>query len=828
MVGKTFKDWIKEHKKAERIFHIAWNRIRSRQNEKSRWTWDTIINRVKDYIIGLAACRYNPVHNCIEVDELFSINQPHIKKGEPIRILINEVFSRARDYCGSIQVIFTKDQREDKKGKIPEDLRRTKEKRESRPIPKELIDFAKEYEITFNKKNKGIISHKEGSDLWFSTLKLPFEVKEKIYELEEAGYLSKEIIAELISKGIWSKKELIWIFLNSPRPEALILGTDLPEDRIYYSESLNYARASLLATRFQQAIIAELTEGLSVEEIEKKDIKCVLEPKKAFFILRCNKNFTIPLGWTIDNNKKKAKAGEPILLLCRPYFPVSPEYDRNWIKKNLALLLNSEIKINTRCLLLSNEFLSSDYNKDINYLKKFERKYQKKALSILFAPSNMYLFLDEEIQKRMKVSRQLKHFPQRKGPVSVQIIEVPNEWWNVPSDLSIQRGLQNASRSAKIFAEQIVQNRDINHYRIEFTLACETLEREALQNHKIVDEIEGKESEILSEIMKSKDEIYKGVTFPYVRPEEIPAFLEKIRSYTNNHTYTKKLRKKLNSVLMKIHGGIVVVVKPWKSRSIPIKKATERELSTESFKLPEELKGKIDYEIQMRKKNKKYMSNWKEIDEAHTQIRKSLENRIPLSMASIRSHVFIEVIRDYVYSNSKVQPSRLKIAYSDGTEGESFPLFSLPTIQKPNTKLFPYPVGLVSLRHMEVDKNIERSLIRNREIQLKETSFDQEDLAFRRTYEHIEEFLKFLRGEIKENRLSLGLRAFLMRGYKLKQEKWEGLQLYLFHSTGLRPAVVGACRALIRLLKNEDYRGQLIIIPKIKSGRGYYEADKWY
>ena len=67
---------------------------------------------------------------------------------------------------------------------------------------------------------EGRISHEEGVKLWFASRELPHAIQAKIDELEEAGYLSKEMVAELLARETWTKEELIWIFSNAPRPEA--------------------------------------------------------------------------------------------------------------------------------------------------------------------------------------------------------------------------------------------------------------------------------------------------------------------------------------------------------------------------------------------------------------------------------------------------------------------------------------------------------------------------------------------------------------------------------------------------------------------------------
>lgn len=120
----TFSEWIDQHRETAARFRVAWNRVRARQAEKRRGRqatqWTAVINGVADYVVGLVAFRLNERQGCLEIDEFLPIDQPHIEPGEPLKTLLNEVLARARDYTGSLNLIFTRDTREDTFGKIPD------------------------------------------------------------------------------------------------------------------------------------------------------------------------------------------------------------------------------------------------------------------------------------------------------------------------------------------------------------------------------------------------------------------------------------------------------------------------------------------------------------------------------------------------------------------------------------------------------------------------------------------------------------------------------------------------------------------------------------
>ena len=62
------------------------------------------------------------------------------------------------------------------------------------------------------------------------------------------------------TSGIWSLQEAIWLFENAPRPEAVLLGSDIPEDRLYYTESLRWGRVAYLANLLKIKVSADLAD----------------------------------------------------------------------------------------------------------------------------------------------------------------------------------------------------------------------------------------------------------------------------------------------------------------------------------------------------------------------------------------------------------------------------------------------------------------------------------------------------------------------------------------------------------------------------------------
>jgi hypothetical protein len=200
----------------------------------------------------------------------------------------------------------------------------------------------------------------------------------------------------------------------------------------------------------------------------------------------------------------------------------------------------------------------------------------------------------------------------------------------------------------------------------------------------------------------------------------------------------------------------------------------------------------------------------------YQKINEAIISSQPFNASAFSHRMFTEVIRDYVNKPylslwrqllnwllfwRRLKPIFLPIIYNDGGEAKPFPLFSLSRISQP--KGFPIiKVGLMSMRHPELDSLVDAYLLRNRQVDRKESCAEQDDIAYNRTTQFLSELLK---------------------------EKKE-IEIHLYH-TGLEPVVVGTYRAITEVL--QKHQGQLVIIPKfpvVKKGglTGYTGANPWF
>jgi hypothetical protein len=858
----SFKKFVEMHQAFEIDFGREMRRLRNRKGEfenKSERVlsrldrkdgktptlsarpqeWHPRTIRAHDFVIALTAFKYNQYLEALEVDAFYAFDDPRYEPGDPIRALVIALFGEALHYGGKLDLAFTRDEREGPDGAIPNRLQKQHGSRHSCPLPSNLVQFAEARNITFSRAEEGMILHKEGIALWWNLLKLTPKVKAKAYLLEEAGYLSKEHLAMVISAGIWSPEQAPWILLNAPRPEAILLGSDRSERCPLFAESLEYGRAAILAARFARQVSLGISDGIDPEE--KFVAECTLEPKVHAWKFRCSQQFTLPWLHNSDSSVE-IKEGETITLLIRPTIPTQRERDMAWLASQVEILNTTANNENHRCLLLSMEF------GELDWIGEIADQLRKAGVHLLFAPRRLDLY-EEDAANRLARARRLRQFPERIAPLKLQVLEVPEGVWQ-------SHGMRTVASQAETMSRWIAKRVDVSRARREITINCRAIERIALQSDQCVKvaELDGEES-ILFLAALERTAHGHTTTFPFVRPEWMGDFHGKLKW---------DLRKKIK--LAGPRSGIVVVHQPYEHSAVAIS------IATLNVPLVDVLP--TDVPLDPFDETTSVVGRSTESLRLNTQIEECLRKGEPLAVSYVRHETLAEVLRHHLYwgmrdiatttSRKKMrldtlwcwirwlfgfplyrtekktkketvrnpkEPIGLRMTYSDGTEGVPFPCYSLKPSEQPSSKKFyQLKVGLVSMRHRAVDGMVARYLMRNAEMQTQcGNSAEQEQFAFERTLDFIEKMLTVLRGkELNASQKNDVHFRILVGLLGLDAVRAPGLELQIFQTTGLEPAIVGVYRAISTALADTKYRGKLVVVPRILVKGDYCATTPWY
>jgi hypothetical protein len=187
-----------------------------------------------------------------------------------------------------------------------------------------------------------------------------------------------------------------------------------------------------------------------------------------------------------------------------------------------------------------------------------------------------------------------------------------------------------------------------------------------------------------------------------------------------------------------------------------------------------------------------------------SQINDALQTGDPVGFGNQAPHdVITEVLNKLVYvpAGQVAQPAKIRVVYADGTEAEPFPLFCLPRYTTSAlAKISPLRVALMSMRHPELDPDIDFCWFRNREVSRTRTLAETDDFCYQTSLEQLRDCLK------------------------------QGpLRLSLYH-TGFEPAVLGFYRAVVTLLRDHTFKQKHIhVTPYYFRGNANYQpGTEWF
>lgn len=195
----------------------------------------------------------------------------------------------------------------------------------------------------------------------------------------------------------------------------------------------------------------------------------------------------------------------------------------------------------------------------------------------------------------------------------------------------------------------------------------------------------------------------------------------------------------------------------------------------------------------------------KMIRQLRSQIVRASESGEVVNFSNQPHDITTEVLHQFVYEIGRSQPQKIRVVYADGSEGEPFRL-QRPPIRTPEEikylqSLMPIKMALISMRHLELDREVDMAWYRNREASRSRTLSEADNFCFEYS---IKQFL-----ELKE-----------------LSELNNGVHLHLYH-TGFEPAVIAFYRAFINCLHawKNDFPG-ILIVPQYYRGTNSYKPGK--
>lgn len=306
------------------------------------------------------------------------------------------------------------------------------------------------------------------------------------------------------------------------------------------------------------------------------------------------------------------------------------------------------------------------------------------------------------------------------------------------------------------------------------------------------------------------DESWERFGASFFPPDQVRPHLQKFSTWANQHalletelvqqlcnfyTWAERMSCGMIEVQSSFHkcgSNFDEMVAPYVSQ-----KAEVHEVDT-FVEIPVFTQSELESEIFEKSSRKKRLA-----DVLRRQIRAALESGEPVSFGNQAPHdVITEVLHEFVFvpPESSIQSAQIRVVYSDGSEAKPFPVFCLPTPKHDESRVQPLRAALMSMRHLELDPNIDFCWFRNREVSRTRTLSESDQFCYEATLEQL------------SNSLEL-----------------DDLILHLYH-TGFEPAVIGFYRGVTQTLLEMQGNGghELLVTPYFFRGKhGYQQGSTW-
>lgn len=256
---------------------------------------------IQDVLFGATVVRHLREANCLQVDVFLTADIPEYGPLAGALALISFLLSEAYKCGGTMEVRFTKNV-------------------EDGQVPQELQDLARQYEIVFSQADNGKILPSEAKALYAALTGFSPSLKQKIYELEQAGRVKMARACYVVHHGVWSKEQVEMIVLGSEQPDSVLSGQTQAHQRHLYLHDLLHARAALLGGMLDRVLSQRqrISDDGVTYDMEDDVRTLTISFDGELYAKKYHSDDEIPLPWLYpDNQTREVPGGMPFNVLVR-------------------------------------------------------------------------------------------------------------------------------------------------------------------------------------------------------------------------------------------------------------------------------------------------------------------------------------------------------------------------------------------------------------------------------------------------------------------------------------------------------------------------------
>lgn len=763
--------------------------------------WKPIRFAVRDVLLGAVVLRHDEKNNIVLVDVCVSEDPYEIEDYSGTRVVTIFILSEAYKYGSSMGIRFTTNF-----GKQPS------------VVPGQIFDLAYNCGVELKKASEGVITPKEARHLYLALTEFSPQARERVMELSLADKVSPERVCYMVHHLTYTKEEMETILLGSEFPEHILLGKVTPEEYFLYQDVVLRTRDVVLGGMLDRTLkLKEVVgEDGGVVDLEENDRRISIGFDSRFFAKVYKTEEETPIPWTANRNLV-IQAGEHLVVMVRARDWADFEY---YFAQDLAALQTMKEaytdKFNHFFLLVPRNVLELEES----VLKNHRTQLAEIGVTLMVCPESVAL-LDRDVMGRLRECETMRHDigsgEKRKTVVAAEIRFDFNtteiRLVAIPRELKIGRlTLSQLTEQAVYDEDELSRGVNKHNVRARYHLVCDRLQFLAHQalsagGYQSVT-IDPTVFPILAELWNNMQGKVRNMRLLPIfwMPEHMKAYVGNARTLTEQIKAFQQIAKFLHSAYSKDQVVIAVQNKHARQTLGQPNVQVALEQLTQAFTgqfVPDWINdyGNLPFDDIVIK------HIWRAVQSA----RRGQANGVNLS--EVPHMIITKALHSMVYENPKKvdnQDVAINIVYTDGSQARPFPLFYLKLRDSEEMKALceqkPMRIGMISMRHPEMDSLIHQYWFRNIEVsQPGMTSAEVDELCYQITLRKLADIY----------RLNKPVRI-------------------AFYQTGFQAPLVGFWRAVVEFLKEGQGKPPMLeIIPyfyqKRLQNEGQYEhGEPWH
>lgn len=762
--------------------------------------WRPVRLAVRDVILAWVVARLQEKDNVIEVDVCLTYDPVAIPGRSGTKFATIYILSQAYKTGSSMGIRFT-------------------ENVEGGTVPIELVDMAEEYGVVLNEDHvhSGVITPKEARHLYLALTEFSPQARERVMELSLADKVSPERVCYMVHHLTYTKEEMESILLGSEFPENILLGKVTPEEYLLYQDVVLRTRDAVLGGMLDRTLKLKEVVGAdgAVVDLEENDRRITIDFDPRFFAKVYETEEETPIPWTVNRNLV-IQAGERMVVMVRARDWADFQFYFNRDLETLKAMKGAyQDKATHFFLLTPRNVLDLEEEK----LESYRQTLADMDVTLMICPESVAL-LDRDVMDRLRECETMRHdigSGEEREEIKVTVPELDFNTTEIRL-VSVPRSLQIGRLALPQLIEQALYDEDelgrgVNKHnvRARYHLVCDRMQFLA---HQALGQNQYQSIALAPSVFRLLANIWAQVPEQARRRRLLPIFWvqEQLRAYAKSlelliqYTDIAAFRQIVEFLVLASRDDLVVIAvqnkhAPQTDQSPPVVAPLERlkQAFAGQF-VPDWINdyGALPFDDIVVK------HIWRAVQSA----RRGQANGVNLS--EVPHTIITQALHTMVYEHpEKVdnQDVAVNIVYTDGSQARPFPLFCLKLRDSGEMKALreqkPMRIGMISMRHPEMDSMIQQYWFRNIEVsQPGMTSAEEDELCYQITLRKLADI----------SRLNKPVRI-------------------AFYQTGFRVPLIGFWRAVVEFLRHGQGKPPMLeIIPYFyeENLKRYEHGESWH